>query len=240
MIEVDHLTKQYRSTLAVDRLSFTVSPGVVTGFLGPNGSGKSTTMRVILGLDAPDSGSARIDGRRYRELTHPLREVGAVLEARALHPGRSARAHLRALAASNDIPPSRVDSVLEMVGLAEAASRRAGTLSLGMAQRLGIAAALLGDPGVLLLDEPLNGLDPEGIRWLRDLLRTLAEQGRVVFVSSHLIHEMAVTATDLVVIGQGRLLARTTVAEMATRAGSLEDAFLELTAAATDYKGQRV
>jgi ABC-2 type transport system ATP-binding protein len=240
MIEVDHLTKRYRSTLAVDRLSFTVSPGVVTGFLGPNGSGKSTTMRVILGLDAPDSGSARIDGRRYRELTHPLREVGAVLEARALHPGRSARAHLRALAASNDIPPSRVDSVLEMVGLAEAASRRAGTLSLGMAQRLGIAAALLGDPGVLLLDEPLNGLDPEGIRWLRDLLRTLAEQGRVVFVSSHLIHEMAVTATDLVVIGQGRLLARTTVAEMATRAGSLEDAFLELTAAATDYKGQRV
>jgi ABC-2 type transport system ATP-binding protein len=167
-----------------------------------------------------------------------LHEVGAVLEARALHPGRSARAHLRALAASNDIAPSRVDSVLEMVGLAEVASRRAGALSLGMAQRLGIAAALLGDPGVLLLDEPLNGLDPEGIRWLRDLLRTLAGQGRVVFVSSHLIHEMAVTATDLVVIGQGRLLARTTVEELAARSSSLENAFLDLTAGTTDYKGQ--
>jgi ABC-2 type transport system ATP-binding protein len=229
MIDVDGLTKRYRRTVAVDRLSFSVSPGVVTGFLGPNGSGKSTTMRVLLGLDAPDAGTARIGGRRYRELRRPLREVGAVLEARGLHPGRTARSHLRALAASNDIPVSRVDTVLAMVGLADRADRRAGTLSLGMAQRLALAAALLGDPGVLLLDEPLNGLDPEGIRWLRDLLQTLAGQGRVVFFSSHLIHEMAVTATDLVIIDEGRLVARTTVAEMAARSGSLEDAFLALT-----------
>ncbi len=237
MIEVRELTKRYGRTLAVDRLSFTVVPGEVTGFLGPNGSGKSTTIRILLGLDAPQDGSARINGHVYRELAWPLREVGAALEARAFHPGRTGRIHLRALAASNDLPPSRVDDVLAVVGLAGAADRRAGTYSLGMAQRLGIATALLGDPGVLILDEPLNGLDPEGIRWLRGLLRSLADEGRVVFVSSHLIHEMAVTATRLVVIGGGRLLAETTVAELAARSGSLEDAFLELTAATTDFRG---
>jgi ABC-2 type transport system ATP-binding protein len=237
MIEIRGLTKRYGPTLAVDRLSFTVLPGAVTGFLGPNGSGKSTTMRVILGLDAPTAGDALVGGRPYRGLASPLREVGAVLEARAFHPGRTAHAHLAALAASNAIAPSRVDEVLDLVGLTGAAGRRAGTLSLGMAQRLGIAAALLGDPEVLMLDEPLNGLDPEGIRWIRDLLRRLADQGRVVFVSSHLIHEMAVTADRLVVIGRGRLLAETTVADLSRRSGSLEDAFLELTAATTDYKG---
>jgi ABC-2 type transport system ATP-binding protein len=237
MIELQSLTKRYGRRRAVDGLTVTVRPGAVTGFLGPNGSGKSTTMRLILGLDAPDAGSARIGGRLYRELTWPLREVGAVLDARAFHPGRTARQHLRALAASNDIARSRVDSVLDVVGLTGVANRRARMLSLGMAQRLGIAAALLGDPGVLLLDEPLNGLDPEGIRWLRDLLRVLADEGRVVFVSSHLIHEMAVTATDLIVIGQGRLLAHTTVAELAAQASTLEDAFIALTDAATDFRG---
>jgi ABC-2 type transport system ATP-binding protein len=237
MIELRGLTKRYGSTLAVDRLSFTVEPGAVTGFLGPNGSGKSTTMRMILGLDAPSGGDALVGGRPYREIASPLREVGAVLEARAFHPGRTGRAHLVALAASNAIPPSRVDEVLDMVGLKDAAGRRAGGYSLGMAQRLGLAAALLGDPGVLLLDEPLNGLDPEGIRWIRGLLKRLSAQGRVVFVSSHLIHEMAVTADRLVVIGQGRLLAETTVAELSAQSGSLEDAFLSLTASATDYRG---
>jgi ABC-2 type transport system ATP-binding protein len=239
MIEVRELTKRYGSTTAVDRLSFTVGPGAVTGFLGPNGSGKSTTMRVILGLDAPSRGDALVGGRRYRDLPCPLREVGAVLEARAFHPGRTARAHLSALAVGNALPPSRVDGVLDQVGLTEAAGRRVGGFSLGMAQRLGIAAALLGDPGVLILDEPLNGLDPEGIRWLRDLLRELAGQGRVVFVSSHLINEMAVTADRLIVIGHGRLLAETTVADLSRRSATLEDAFLELTAAATDFRGSR-
>jgi ABC-2 type transport system ATP-binding protein len=209
----------------------------VTGFLGPNGSGKSTTMRMILDLDAPDGGRVRIDGRRYRELRRPLREVGALLEAKAFHPGRSARAHLAALAASNDIPRSRVDEVLGIVGLAAAARRRAGKFSLGMAQRLGIAAALLGDPGVLLLDEPVNGLDPEGIRWLRTLLRSLAAEGRTVFVSSHLISEMALTADHLVVVGHGRLLADTSVAELSARSSSLEEAFLELTSGSVEYHG---
>jgi len=229
MIEVNGLSKRYGSTVAVDALSFDVRPGTVTGFLGPNGSGKSTTMRMILGLDAPDAGQARIGGRRYRDLRWLLREVGALLEAKAFHPGRSARAHLSALAASNAIPRSRVEEVLGIVGLAGAARRRAGKFSLGMAQRLGIAAALLGDPGVLLLDEPVNGLDPEGIRWIRTLLRSLAAQGRTVFVSSHLISEMALTADQLVVIGQGRLLADTSVAELSARSDSLEAAFLELT-----------
>jgi ABC-2 type transport system ATP-binding protein len=239
MIEVRELTKRYGSTLAVDRLSFTVRPGAVTGFLGPNGSGKSTTMRVILGLDAPSRGDALVGGRRYRDLPCPLREVGAVLEARAFHPGRTARAHLSALAAGNALAPSRVDDVLDQVGLTEAAGRRVGGFSLGMTQRLGIAAALLGDPGVLILDEPQGGLDPEGIRWLRDLLRELAGQGRVVFVSSHLINEMSVTADRLIVIGHGRLLAETTVADLSRGSGTLEDAFLELTAAATDFRGSR-
>jgi len=223
------LTKRYGRTLAVDRLSFEVRPGVVTGFLGPNGSGKSTTMRMILDLDAPDAGRVRIGGRRYRDLPWPLRDVGALLEAKAFHPGRTAHAHLAALAASNGIARSRVDEVLAMVGLSDVGGRRAGTFSLGMAQRLGIAAALLGDPGVLLLDEPVNGLDPEGIRWIRTLLRQLAAQGRVVFVSSHLISEMALMAEHLVVIGGGRLLADTSVGELAATSTSLEEAFLTLT-----------
>jgi ABC-2 type transport system ATP-binding protein len=229
MIEARGLSKRYGSTVAVEELSFEVLPGRVTGFLGPNGSGKSTTMRLLLGLDAPDAGQARIGGRRYRDLNWPLREVGALLEAKAFHPGRSAHAHLSALAASNEIPRSRVEEVLGIVGLEAAARRRAGGFSLGMAQRLGIAAALLGDPGVLLLDEPVNGLDPEGIRWIRTLLRSLAAQGRTVFVSSHLISEMALTADHLVVIGQGRLLADASVAELSARSVSLEAAFLELT-----------
>ena len=237
MIEVHGLSKRYGATVAVDRLSFDVRPGVVTGFLGPNGSGKSTTMRLILGLDRPDAGQARIGGRRYRELRWPLREVGALLEARAFHPGRSARAHLRALAASNGIPRSRVEEVLGFVGLADAAARRAGKFSLGMAQRLGIAAALLGDPRVLLLDEPVNGLDPEGIRWVRDLLRSLAAEGRTVLVSSHLIGELALTADQVVVIGRGRLLADTSVAELSARSASLEEAFFDLTSGSTEYRG---
>jgi ABC-2 type transport system ATP-binding protein len=237
MIEARGLTKRYGSTVAVDTLSFDVRPGTVTGFLGPNGSGKSTTMRLILELDAADAGQVRIGGRRYRELRWPLREVGALLEAKAFHPGRSARAHLAALAASNDLPRSRVEEALGIVGLDRAASLRAGRFSLGMAQRLGIAAALLGDPGVLLLDEPVNGLDPEGIRWIRNLLKSLAAQGRTVFVSSHLIGEMALTADQLVVVGRGRLLAQTSVAELAARSTSLEEAFLELTGGAVEYRG---
>ncbi len=239
MIEAQGLIKRYGPAVAVDGLSFDVRPGKVTGFLGPNGSGKSTTMRLILGLDRPDAGQVRIGGRRYHELCWPLREVGALLEAKVFHPGRSARSHLAALAASNDIPRSRVDEVLGMVGLTDAAGRRAGKFSLGMAQRLGIAAALLGDPGVLLLDEPVNGLDPEGIRWIRDLMKSLAAQGRTVFVSSHLISEMALTAEHLVVIGQGRLLADTSVTELSARSGSLEEAFFELTSSAVDYRGIR-
>ena len=239
MIEARGLTKRYGSKIAVDALSFDVRPGSVTGFLGPNGSGKSTTMRLILGLDTPDAGQVRIGGRRYRDLRWPLREVGALLETRAFHPGRSARAHLRALAASNAIPRSRVEEVLGLVGLAEAAGRRAGGLSLGMAQRLGIAAALLGDPQALLLDEPVNGLDPEGIRWVRGLLRSLAAEGRTVFVSSHLIGEIARTADHVLVIGRGRLLADTSVAELAARSASLEASFLELTAGSADHRATK-
>jgi ABC-2 type transport system ATP-binding protein len=236
MIEARGLTKRYGPTVAVDGLTFEVRPGTVTGFLGPNGSGKSTTMRMIIGLDAPDAGQASIGGRGYHELGWPLRQVGSLLEARSFHPGRTGRAHLAALAAGNGLPGSRVDEVLATVGLTEAASRRAGKYSLGMAQRLGIATALLGDPGVLILDEPVNGLDPEGIRWLRSLLRSLAAEGRTVLVSSHLISEMALTATDLIVIGQGRMLAQTTVAELSARSTSLEEAFLDLTAGVTDYE----
>jgi ABC-2 type transport system ATP-binding protein len=236
VIEIRNLTKRYGPTAAVEKLSVEIRPGIVTGFLGPNGSGKSTTMRLILGLDEPDSGQALIRGRRYRELRWPLREVGALLETRAFHPGRSARSHLAALAASNAIPAARVDEVLGIVGLDSAARRRAGTFSLGMAQRLAIAAALLGDPRVLLLDEPVNGLDPEGVRWIRDLMKSLAAEGRTVFVSSHLISEMALTADRLVVIGRGRLLADTTVAELSSRSASLEDAFLQLTTGAAEYQ----
>lgn len=194
-------------------------------------------MRLILGLDRADSGVALIGGKRYRELRWPLREVGALLEAKAFHPGRSARNHLAALAAGNDIPRARVDEVLAQVGLSGVAGRRAGTFSLGMGQRLGVAAALLGDPGVLLLDEPVNGLDPEGVRWIRELLRSLAAEGRTVFVSSHLISEMALTADRLVVIGRGRLLAETTVAGLSSDEESLEDAFFRLTSAEADYRG---
>jgi ABC-2 type transport system ATP-binding protein len=235
VIEAHGLTKRYGPITAVDQLSFDVRPGVVTGFLGPNGSGKSTTMRLILGLDAADHGTVTIKGRAYHDLPFPLREVGALPEARAFHPARSARAHLQALAASNAIAPSRVDQTLQLVGLSSAgrhgaANRKAGQLSLGMAQRLGIAAALLGDPPVLIFDEPVNGLDPEGIRWIRNLMRSLAAEGRTVFVSSHLIAEMALTAERLIVIGAGRLLADTTVAELCASSTSLEDAFLALTA----------
>ncbi len=213
-IEAHGLSKRYGSTLAVDDLSFTVSPGRVTGFVGPNGAGKSTTMRMILGLDAPDSGTALVNGRPYASLDVPLREVGALLDARAFHPARPAREHLRWLAASNGIPRGRVDAVLELVGLTKAARRKAGGFSLGMAQRLGIAAALLGDPPVLLLDEPVNGLDPEGIRWIRGFLRSLAAEGRAVLVSSHLMSELEGTADQLIVIGRGRLIADTTVRDL--------------------------
>lgn len=235
MIEARGLTKRYGDTVAVEDLSFQVRPGTVTGFLGPNGSGKSTTMRMIMGLDRPDAGSVTIGDRSYRELRWPLREVGALLEARTFHPGRSARSHLAALAAGGGIDPARVDTVLDTVGLASVARRRAGSFSLGMAQRLGIAAALLGDPAVLLLDEPVNGLDPEGVRWIRELTRGLAAEGRTVLLSSHLISEMALTADRLLVIGQGRLLADTSVAELTASGRSLEEAFFALTGGAATY-----
>jgi ABC-2 type transport system ATP-binding protein len=235
MIEARGLVKRYGSTTAVDNLSFDVQPGTVTGFLGPNGAGKSTTMRMILGLDRPDAGTARVNGQSYYQLRWPLREVGALLEAKAFHPGRSARAHLTALAVSNGIPRRRVNDVLEITGMGQAADRRAGKFSLGMAQRLGIAAALLGDPAVLLLDEPVNGLDPEGIRWIRGLLKNLAAHGRTVLISSHLISEVAQTADQLIVIGRGRLLAQTTVAELSARSSSLEEAFFQLTDGSTEY-----
>jgi ABC-2 type transport system ATP-binding protein len=213
MIEARQLTKRYGDKLAVDGLSFTVHPGVVTGFLGPNGAGKSTTMRMILGLDAPTSGSVLVNGKPYREHTAPLREVGALLEAGAVHPGRSAYNHLLALARTSGIRRSRVDEVIEAVGLAGASRRRAGKFSLGMGQRLGIATALLGDPRTVILDEPLNGLDTEGIRWVRAMLQGFAAEGRTVFVSSHLMNEMALTAQHLIVIGKGRLIADTDMAE---------------------------
>lgn len=209
MIEARELTKRHGERTAVDRLSFTVRPGRVTGFLGPNGAGKSTTMRLILGLDAPTAGSATVAGRRYDRLAAPLREVGALLDARAVHGGRTVRGHLLGLARSHGLPARRVDEVLGIVGLEAAADRRAKGLSLGMSQRLGIAAALLGDPGVLILDEPVNGLDTEGIRWIRGLLTSLAAEGRTVFLSSHLMSELELTADRLVVIGRGRLLADT-------------------------------
>src|SRR4051812_36471544 len=217
MIELAGLTKVFGSTRAVDDLTCSIEPGMVTGFLGPNGAGKTTTMRLILGLDRPTSGTATIDGKTYKEIPNPLRTVGALLDARQVHPNRSAVNHLRWIAASNRIPTKRVDEVLEMVGLAALAGQNAGSLSLGMSQRLGIAAALLGDPPVVLFDEPVNGLDPEGIRWVRTLMRTLAAQGRTVFVSSHLLAEMANTADRLVVIGKGKLIASTTVAEFVGR-----------------------
>ena len=219
MIEARGLSKSFGSTLAVDGLSFTVAPGRVTGFLGPNGAGKSTTMRMILGLDRPTAGEALIGGQRYGQLAQPLRTVGALLDAKWVHPNRSAAAHLRWLAESNGIARGRVDEVLGQVGLADVAGKRAGGFSLGMSQRLGIAGALLGDPAVLLFDEPVNGLDPEGIVWIRTFLQSLAAQGRTVLVSSHLLAEMALTATELVVIGRGRLIAQCSTAEF-TAGGS--------------------
>ena len=220
MIELAGLTKVFGRTRAVDDLTCTIEPGLVTGFLGPNGAGKTTTMRVILGLDHPTSGTATIDGQTYRRLPDPLRTVGALLDARQAHPNRSARNHLRWMAATNRIPVKRVDEVLEMVGLTSVADKKAGALSLGMSQRLGIAGALLGDPPVLMFDEPVNGLDPEGIRWVRTLMRALATEGRTVFVSSHLLAEMANTADRLVVIGRGKLIASTTVSEFVSRSGA--------------------
>jgi len=214
MIEAQHLSKHYGSTVAVDDLSFTVRPGAVTGFLGPNGSGKSTTMRMVMGLDAPSEGTVTVNGRPYAQLPWPLREVGGLLEAKAIHPGRSAYAHLRMLAMTNKISKNRVDQVLALVGLESVAHRRAGKFSLGMGQRLGIAAALLGDPPVLLFDEPVNGLDPDGIRWVRNLLKSLAAEGRTVFVSSHLMSEMALTADQVVIIGKGKLIAEMPVTEL--------------------------
>ena len=219
MIEAKGLTKRYGRTLAVDDLSFSVQPGRVTGFLGPNGAGKSTTMRMILGLDNPDGGRVWVEGKPYRRLHDPLRVVGALLDAKWVHPNRSARAHLRWMARSNRLPESRVDEVLEMVGLTGVANRRAGGFSLGMSQRLGIAGALLGDPRVLLFDEPVNGLDPEGILWIRRFMQDLAAQGRTVFVSSHLLSEMSLMAEDLVVIGRGRLIAQCSTAEFIQHAG---------------------
>lgn len=214
MIALRGLTKRYGDRTAVDGLSLEVAAGKVTGFLGPNGAGKSTTMRMVVGLDRPSAGAALVGGRRYAEFRHPLREVGALLEAKAVHPGRSARRHLLAMARSNGIAAGRVDEVLGLVGLEGVAGKRAGSFSLGMGQRLGIAGALLGDPGVLLFDEPVNGLDPDGVLWVRRLMRSLAAEGRTVFVSSHLMSEMQLTADRLVVIGRGRLIADAPVAEV--------------------------
>jgi len=213
MIEARNLVKRYGSTMAVDDLSFSIRPGMVTGFLGPNGAGKTTTMRLILGLDAPTQGSVTVGGRSYRDLPAPMREVGALLDARALHGGRRAFDHLLCLARSNGIPRSRVDEVLRIAGLESVAGRRAKGFSLGMGQRLGIASALLGDPAVLIFDEPVNGLDPDGIHWVRTLMRGLAAEGRTVLVSSHLMSEMALTADHLLVIGKGRLIADTSADE---------------------------
>jgi ABC-2 type transport system ATP-binding protein len=249
VIEVRGLTKRYGATVAVDDLSFTVRPGMVTGFLGPNGSGKSTTMRMIMGLDHPSAGWATVNGRRYHNLHAPLHEVGALLEAQSIHPGRSAFHHLWALAQTNGIARARVEEVLERVGLTAVAGRRVGKFSLGMGQRLGIAAALLGDPGVLLFDEPINGLDPEGIRWVRATLRALAAEGRTVLVSSHLMSEMAITADHLVVIGRGSLVAEASVAEflasgsprsvrVATPAADLLTGALEADGAQVERRGE--
>jgi ABC-2 type transport system ATP-binding protein len=249
-IRVLGLTKRYSGKTAVNDLSFSVLPGRVTGFLGPNGAGKSTTMRLVLGLERPDAGTATVCGRRYAELDAPLRQVGAMLEAKSFHPGRSGRGHLLCLAQSQALPARRVQEVIDLVGLQDAADRRAGVYSLGMAQRLGIAAALLGDPQVVVLDEPVNGLDPEGVRWIRGLLKGLAAEGRTVLVSSHLMNEMAVTADHLLILGRGRLLADCSTADFVrrytdprlyadtpavARPALLEEAFMRLTADSVEY-----
>ncbi len=220
MIEVNDVTKRYGDTIAVDHLSFAVQPGVVTGFLGPNGAGKTTTMRMILGLDRPTSGSVTVNGRSYQELPAPMHEVGVLLEAKAMQGGRTARQHLRWIAMAGGLPANRVDEVLEVVGLSEVANRKAGGFSLGMSQRLGIATALLGDPRILLFDEPVNGLDPEGIRWIRSLLQRLAAEGRTVFLSSHLMSEMEETADHVIVIGRGRLIADASITEFTGRSAA--------------------
>ena len=238
-IEVRDLTKRFGAETAVNNLSFRVEPGKITGFLGPNGAGKSTTLRMILGLDTPDAGDALIHGRAFRSLTQPLSKVGALLDAGAVHPGRRARDHLAWLAASNRLPASSVRQVLDLTGLSSVAGKRVGSFSLGMRQRLGIAAALLGDPPVLVLDEPINGLDPEGVLWIRTMMKDLAAQGRTILVSSHLISEMALTADRLIIIGRGLLLADTSVSQFVQSAGpgaSLEDAYMRLTAASVDYR----
>lgn len=219
MIEVEALTKRYGTTNAVDGLSFTAPAGSVTGFLGPNGAGKSTTMRMVVGLERPTSGRALVHGRRYRDLRAPLHEVGSMLDARSVHPGRSAFAHLLAMARTHGISRARVMDVIEQTGLASVARRRAGTFSLGMGQRLGVAAALLGDPAVLILDEPVNGLDPDGVLWVRALVRGLADEGRTVLLSSHLMHELALCADRVVIIGQGRLLAEQAMTDVVADAG---------------------
>jgi ABC-2 type transport system ATP-binding protein len=236
VIQVQHLTRRYGSTRVLDDLSFEVKPGVVTGFLGPNGAGKSTAMRTMVGLTTPTTGRVLLEGRRYGEIREPLRVVGAMLDGNGFHPARSARSHLAFLATANRLPRARVDEVLGLTGLELAAGRRVGPFSLGMKQRLGIAAALLGDPRILILDEPNNGLDPEGIIWLRGMLTSLAAEGRAVLVSSHLITELALSAGHLVVIGRGRLLADAPIGELvATEGATLEGTYLELTNGMTDY-----
>ncbi|HEX6448259.1 MAG TPA: ATP-binding cassette domain-containing protein [Trebonia sp.] len=237
-IEVRGLRKRFGPAVALDGMSFTVRPGQVTGFVGPNGAGKSTTMRVILGLDKPDGGTALIGGRPYRDLVSPFTDVGALLDAGALQPGRTARDHLLWLAHSQGLPARRIGAVLDMVGLTSAARRKAGGFSLGMRQRLGIAAAMLGDPPVIMLDEPFNGLDPEGIAWMRDYLRGLAAEGRAVLISSHLIRELEDTAGHLVVVGRGKVIADAGVPDLLTRTrrATLEDAYLDLTRDAAEFR----
>jgi ABC-2 type transport system ATP-binding protein len=235
-IVVDGLHKRFGQTVALDGVSFTVAPGTVTGFVGPNGAGKSTTMRIILGLDSAQQGTALVGGRPYASITHPMREVGSLLDAGALQPSRSGRNHLLWIARSQRLPASRVDEVAEMVGLAGAARRRAGGYSLGMRQRLGIAAAMLGDPAALIMDEPFNGMDPEGIIWMRSFLRELAAEGRAVLVSSHLLGELPGVADHVVVIGRGRVLADGPLEDLTAGAASLEDAYLRLTTGAVEYR----
>ncbi len=235
-IEVEGLRKRFGQTLALDGVSFTAAPGIVTGLVGPNGAGKSTTMRVILALDSADQGTALVNGRPYASLRYPMREVGSLLDAGALQPSRSGRNHLRWIAHSQRLPTTRVDEVIEMVGLGEAARRKAGGYSLGMRQRLGIAAAMLGDPSALIMDEPFNGMDPEGIVWMRGFLRGLAAEGRAVLVSSHLLSELPDVADRVVVIGRGRVLADGAIDELTVGGASLEDAYLRLTAGVVEYR----
>jgi ABC-2 type transport system ATP-binding protein len=235
-IEVTGLRKRFGKTQALDGITFTVAPGTVTGFVGPNGAGKSTTMRVILGLDSVDDGTALVGGHPYTSLTHPMRHVGSLLDAGALQPSRSGRNHLLWIARSQRLPSRRVDDVIELVGLGRAARRKAGGYSLGMRQRLGIAAAMLGDPPILIMDEPFNGMDPEGIIWMRGFLRELAAEGRAVLVSSHLLSELPDVADHVVVIGRGRVLADATIAELTAGHASLEDVYLRLTTGAVEYR----